>query len=248
MPEGSALSRGSVRDRTHALKRAGRAPSAMIRRPEVLLSAPVRAVLFDMDGVLVFSEDAWFSVFNETLTGFGHRPVSRAEFDAIYGNGAAADRDAYMPERRVEEIDASYARLFEAHLGEIRPNAEAVPVLAELRRRGIRTSVATNTTAPLARRVLALHGLLPLLDATASADEAGAGKPDPAVVRLAAQRVGEPLEACLFVGDSRYDEAAGAAAPVRFVGLGHGEGTRIERLEELLALVPAAAAPLNSPV
>jgi phosphoglycolate phosphatase/AHBA synthesis associated protein len=220
----------------------------MIRRPEVSLSVPVRAVLFDMDGVLVFSEDAWFSVFNETLVGFGHRPVSRAEFDAIYGNGAAADRDAYMPERSVAEIDAAYARLFEAHLGEIRPNAEAAEVLATLRRRGIRTSVATNTTAPLARRVLALHGLLPLLDATASADEAGAGKPDPAVVRLAAERVGVPLTECLFVGDSRFDAAAGAAAPVRFVGLGHGDAGRIERLGELLVLVPAGAAPINSRV
>ncbi len=220
----------------------------MIRGPEVPLIAPVRAVLFDMDGVLVFSEDAWFSVFNETLAGFGHTPVSRAEFDAIYGNGAAADRDAYMPERRVEEIDAAYARLFETHLGEVRPNVEAVPVLEELRRRGIRTSVATNTTAPLARRVLALHGLLPLLDGTASADEAGAGKPDPAVVRLAAARVGTPLDECLFVGDSRYDEAAAAAAPVRFVGLGHGGGTRIERLGELLGLVGPPAAPINSRV
>lgn len=220
----------------------------MIRRPEVLVSAPVRAVLFDMDGVLVFSEDAWFAVFNETLIHFGYPAVSRAEFDAIYGNGAAADRDAYMPERRVEEIDAAYARLFEEHLAEIRPNGEALAVLAELRRRGVRTAVATNTTAPLARKVLALHGLLPLLDATASADEAGAGKPDPAVVRLAATRVGVPLSECLFVGDSRFDAAAGAAAPVRFVGLGHGAGERIERLEELLELVGIEAAPINSRV
>ena len=194
----------------------------------------VKAVLFDMDGVLVFSEDAWFSVYNETLVLFGHPPVPRAAFDAIYGNGAAADRDFYMPERTVEEIEAAYARLFEAHLGEIRPNVEAVRVLGELRRRGIRTSVATNTTAPLARRILALHGLLPLLDATASADEAGAGKPDPAVVRLAASRVATPLPDCIFVGDSRFDAQAAAAAPVRFLGLAHGDGPRIERLGELL--------------
>lgn len=207
--------------------------SAMIRAPEVELVSPVKAVLFDMDGVLVFSEDAWFSVYNETLVLFGHPAVARAEFDAIYGNGAAADRDSYMPERTVEEIEAAYARLFEAHLAEIRPNAEAASVLGELRRRGIRTSVATNTTAPLARRILALHGLLHLLDATASADEAGAGKPDPAVVRLAAQRVDAPLSECLFVGDSRFDAQAAAAAPVRFVGLAHGDGARIERLGEL---------------
>ena len=210
----------------------------MIRGPEVPLVSPVRSVLFDMDGVLVFSEDAWFEVYNRTLGLFGHDPVPRSEFDSIYGNGAAADRDAYMPERTVAEIEAAYARLFEEHLGEIRPNVEAQGVLRELRRRGIRTSVATNTTAPLARRILTLHGLLPILDATASADEAGTGKPDPAVVRLAAERVGTPLAECLFVGDSRFDAQAAAAAPVRFVGLGFGDGSRIERLGELLDLVP----------
>ena len=198
----------------------------------------IRAVLFDMDGVLVFSEDAWFEVYNRTLVHFGHLPVPRAEFDSIYGNGAAADREAYMPERTVAEIEATYARLFEEHLDQVRPNAEARGVLEALRRRGIRTAVATNTTAPLARRILDLHGLLPLLDATASADEAGAGKPDPAVVRLAAARAGVPLESSLFVGDSRFDAQAAAAAPVRFVGLGHDDGARIERLGGLLALVP----------
>jgi len=197
---------------------------------------PVRAVLFDMDGVLVFSEDAWFEVYNRTLALFGHPRVPRAEFDSIYGNGAAADREAYMPERTVAEIEAAYARLFEEHLETVRPNAEAASVLSELRRRGIRTAVATNTTAPLARRILGLHGLLPLVDATASADEAGAGKPDPAVVKLAAARVGAPLGECLFVGDSRFDAAAAAAAPVRFVGLGHGSGERVERLADLLGL------------
>ena len=201
---------------------------------------PVRAVLFDMDGVLVFSEDAWFEVYNRTLVLFGHAPVPRAEFDSIYGNGAAADRRCYMPERTVAEIEAAYARLFEEHLKRVRPNAEAPGVLSELRRRGVRTAVATNTTAPLARRILDLHGLLTLVDATASADEAGAGKPDPAVVKLAAERVGTALPECLFVGDSRFDAEAAAAAPVRFVGFGHGSGERVERLAELLDLVPAA--------
>ncbi|MBK9372349.1 MAG: HAD family phosphatase [Holophagales bacterium] len=198
----------------------------------------LRAVLFDMDGVLVFSEDAWFAVYNRMLVQFGRAPVPRAEFDAIYGNGATADRDAYLPDRTVEEIEAAYASLFEEHLGQVRPNVEAKGVLVELRRRGIRIAVATNTTAPLARRILDLQGLLPLVDATASANEAGAGKPDPAVVRLAAERVGTPLSQCLFVGDSRFDAQAAAAAPVRFVGLGHGDGERIERLGEILDLVP----------
>lgn len=201
--------------------------------------APVRAVLFDMDGVLVFSEDAWFAVYNETLAHFGHPAISRAAFDTIYGNGTAADRDAYMPERTVAEIDAAYARFFEARLDRIRPNPEAADVLRELRRRGVATSVATNTNRPLAGRILEAQGLLGLVDAVTGADEAGAGKPDPAVVRLAASRTGAPLEACVFVGDSRVDEEAARRAPVRFVGYRYGGGQRIESLGAL----PELAAP-----
>ncbi len=208
-----------------------------------VFAGPVRAVLFDMDGVLVFSEDAWFAVYNETLVAFGHAEISRTAFDAIYGNGTAADRDAYMPERTVAEIDAAYARFFAARLDRIRPNPEAADVLRELRRMGVATSVATNTNRMLAGRILEARGLLGLVDAVTGADEAGAGKPDPAVVRLAAARAGTPLEACLFVGDSRFDEEASRRAPVRFVGYRFGAGARVETLAALPALVaPAGAA------
>ena len=194
-----------------------------------------------MDGVLVFSEDAWFAVYNETLAHFGHSPISREAFDAIYGNGTEADRDAYMPERTVAEVDAAYARFFEARLDRIRPNPEAVDTLRELDRMGVARSVATNTNRPLAARILDVQGLLPLLDAVTGADEAGAGKPDPAVVRLAAERVGAPLEACVFVGDSRFDEEAARRAPVRFLGYRYGSGERVASLSTLPALVGVAA-------
>jgi HAD superfamily hydrolase (TIGR01549 family) len=98
-------------------------------------------------------------------------------------------------------------------------------------------AVATNTNRVLAERILALNGLLGEVDALAGADEAGAGKPDPSVVRLAAQRVGVPLPECLFVGDSKYDRLAARDAPVRFVGYRYGEGERIGSLAELEKLV-----------
>ena len=194
-----------------------------------------------MDGVLVFSEEVWFAVYNETLVHFGHPAIPRGAFDAIYGNGTEADRATYMPERTVEEINAAYAQFFERHLAKIRPNAEAPAFLAEARARGVGICVATNTTSPLAGRVLALTGLLPLLDEIAAADEAGAGKPDPAVLHLAAARLGVPLAECLFVGDSRYDAEAASRAPVAFVGYRYGNGDRISALEDLLPRLPRPA-------
>jgi phosphoglycolate phosphatase-like HAD superfamily hydrolase len=55
------------------------------------------------------------------------------------------------------------------------------------------------------------------------------------IVRLAAERVGLALSDCLFVGDSRYDEAAALAAPVRFVGYRFGEGERVASLHEFVS-------------
>lgn len=195
-----------------------------------------------MDGVLVFSEDAWYAVYNETLGFFGHPAISREAFDEIYGNGTEADRAMYMPERTVEEINAAYARFFERHFDRIQPNAEAPALLAEARLRGVSTCVATNTTRPLAGRILAGVGLLPLVDDVAAADEAGAGKPDPAVLHLAAARLGIPLAESLFVGDSRYDAEAALRAPVPFVGYRYGDGARIGSLGELLPLLPPSPA------
>lgn len=194
----------------------------------------VKAVLFDMDGVLVFSEEAWFLVYNDTLQHFGHAPVPRPEFNAIYGNGTKADRDMYMPERSIEEVDEAYARFFQLHLDAVYPNPEAVQVLRELRARGIKTAAATNTQHRLARRILDSEGLLAHLDEVACADEAGAGKPDPAVLYLASKRLGLPLTDSVFVGDSRYDLEAARRAPVAFHPFRFGEEGRIDSLRELL--------------
>ena len=190
-----------------------------------------------MDGVLLFSEEAWFAVYNETLRHFGHAPIDRAAFDRIYGNGTEADRDLYMPERSVQEVDSAYRTFFASHLDRVATNGEALPVLRTLRERGIRTSLATNTNRPLAEELLRRAGLLEALDMVACADEVAAGKPDPAVLHLASRRLGIPLHEAFFVGDSRYDAEAAAAAPVRFAGYHFGTGVRIESLDDILERV-----------
>jgi HAD superfamily hydrolase (TIGR01549 family) len=196
--------------------------------------AAARGVLFDMDGVLVFSTEAWFGVYNDTLSHFGHPRIGREDFLRIFGNGTRADRAAYMPERTVEEIDGAYRRFFADRLGDVALNPEAPDALRSLRASGVRTSLATNTHRALAEKILGRLEIAPLLDALACADEAGAGKPDPAVVRLAAERLGLPLSDCVMVGDSRYDEEAARDAPVAFRGYRYGAApTRIEALSEI---------------
>ncbi|MGH9443028.1 MAG: HAD family hydrolase [Thermoanaerobaculia bacterium] len=192
---------------------------------------PGRGVLFDMDGVLVFSSSAWFGVYNDTLDHFGHPRIPEDEFLTIFGNGTAADREKYMPERSIAEIDEAYRRFFRQHLSQIDVNPSAESTLRRLAASGAKIGLATNTNHGLAEAILGQFGLTDLLDALAGADEAGAGKPDPAVVRLAASKLGLPLDRCVFVGDSIYDEEAARRAPVDFIGFRFGSGPR--RIEEL---------------
>src|SRR5450759_3929815 len=168
----------------------------------------MRAVIFDMDGVLVFSEDVWFSVYNATLAHFSHAAISREDFDAIYGNGTEADRAMYMPERTVSEIDAAYARFFADRLDEIRVNPEAPGVLGALRAAGVRTALATNTNRPLADRILSLAGLAPLLDAVASSAEATASSSG---ARPARERIRSASGRFVFVASAVRTPAARSA-------------------------------------
>ncbi|MBL8939307.1 MAG: haloacid dehalogenase, partial [Archangium sp.] len=51
----------------------------------------MRAVLFDMDGVLVRSEEVWFRVVEAAGVRFRNRAITREEFFPTFGQGTAAD-------------------------------------------------------------------------------------------------------------------------------------------------------------
>ena len=85
-----------------------------------------------------------------------------------------------------------------------------VPMLTELRARGLRTAILSNCSA---EEVAALGSsvLTPLFDAVIFSYETGLCKPDPAIYRLAAARLGVSPAECLFIGDGGSCELYGAA-------------------------------------
>ena len=51
----------------------------------------IKAVLFDMDGVLVNSFEAWLSLVNATATHFGYPEIDRERFQRAYGQSTESD-------------------------------------------------------------------------------------------------------------------------------------------------------------
>ncbi len=197
----------------------------------------VRAVLFDMDGVLVDSFEAWLCLMNATALHFGYPPVGREQFRAVYGQPTEEDVRMFFPRHTVTEVEAFYDAHFTDYTQHIEANPDAAGVLAALRRMGVGVGVVTNTPSPLARRVLEGLDLAP--DELVGGSDVPAAKPAPDMVLRACGLLGVAPAEALMVGDSTYDRQAAGAAGVRFAGLGIDGDVRLQRLGAVIALMGA---------
>src|SRR5690606_21427535 len=111
-------------------------------------------VLFDLDGVLVRSEEPWFRTVEESGRRFRGRPVTREEFAPTFGQGTRADIEVFGLRCSVEELDRFYVEVFPRFASETWVDPEAAPLLDALGERGLKRAVVTNTVTPLARIVL----------------------------------------------------------------------------------------------
>jgi HAD superfamily hydrolase (TIGR01549 family) len=199
-------------------------------------------VLFDLDGVLVRSEEPWFRTVEESGRRFRGRPVTREEFAPTFGQGTRADIEVFGLRCSVEELDRFYVEVFPRFASETWVDPEAAPLLDALGERGLKRAVVTNTVTPLARIVLESASLLSRLEVVACASEVAHPKPEPDLVIEALRRLGVGAGEAWMVGDSRYDREAARAAGVHFVGLGIDGDARIDALGQLLPLIDRARA------
>ncbi|MHB8876024.1 MAG: HAD family hydrolase [Myxococcaceae bacterium] len=192
-----------------------------------------RAVLFDLDGVLVKSAETWFRVLEEAGKRFRGRPVTREEFAPTFGQGTAADVRVFGLKLSTAELDNFYKQHFARFADSMWINPDASPLLETLENRGFLLALVTNSVTPLAEEILALARLRGFFQVVACADQVEHPKPAPDLVLHACRRLGVQTSEAWMVGDSRYDKGAAEGAGVTFVGLGIDGAVRIEQLGEL---------------
>jgi phosphoglycolate phosphatase-like HAD superfamily hydrolase len=185
----------------------------------------VRAVLLDIDGTLVDSNDAHARTWVDALTQFGH-PVSFERVRRLIGMGgdkllAEIGIDKQSPLGR--RIDERKAELFARdHLPHLAGFPQARELLVRLIDVGLTLVVATSAKKAEADALLDRCNARDLVPTRASSDDAESSKPAPDIVEAALALAHVPPEAALMLGDTPYDVRAARRAGVHCVGLRSG--------------------------
>jgi HAD superfamily hydrolase (TIGR01509 family) len=198
---------------------------------------PVRAVLFDLDGVLIDSYEAWYRVVNAAARHFRKPDVDRDRFQAGWGQGIDADVKEFFPGCAQAEVERFYEERLLDHGSEVKVTEDALETLLQLRAAEVHRAVITNTPTLLARDLLAWVGLIGLVDVTVGPGHGIAPKPAPDVVLRACDVLGVQPGAALVVGDSVFDERAARAAKAQFLGYRHPGGRSVQQLAEVVRQV-----------
>ena len=183
-----------------------------------------RAVLWDLDGTLVDSEDYHWQSWRDALEPEG-LAITYEQFLASFGKkndpimrewlGAGYTAERAM--RLADAKEADYRRLVGAHGLTALPGAREW--LTALHAAGWKQAIVTS--APLANAEIMLRALdmTPLFEAIVTAEDVSHGKPDPEVFLAAAARLGVPPARCIVVEDAAAGVEGARRAGMKSVGV-----------------------------
>lgn len=199
--------------------------------PPPRCDAPVRAVIFDLDGVIVSTDEfhylAWKELADSEGIGFDReinhrlRGVSRMASLDIILERAGKPYTLAQREAMAERKNARYRELLNRLTSRnILPGV--LVLLARLRERGVKVAIASSSrNTP---RILERTGLAQAFDAVADGSDITRSKPDPEVFLLAARRLGVPPRRCLVVEDAAAGVEGAHAGGMRCLAVGSAAG------------------------
>jgi len=188
--------------------------------------AELEAVIFDMDGVIARSEEAWIQSEREFLEGKGiylgeegwrdfqlrHAPylAGRNQTEA-----ARFYQEVFELKESVEEIRRQRMAIVRRYFSEVELVPGAVEVIQALWEGGLKIGLASGSPLELIELVLKRYELERYFSAVISGDEIHEGKPNPTIYLLAAQELRAPPARCLVVEDAPNGVKAAKAAGMR---------------------------------
>jgi HAD superfamily hydrolase (TIGR01509 family) len=182
----------------------------------------IEAVVFDLDGVLLDSEQLWDEVRERLVCERGGRWHEHAQRDMMGMSSTEWSRymhDVIGLREPPEEISAEVVRRMGERYREELPLLPGARAAVERLAARWPLGLASSSNRPLIDLVLDVSGLARLFRATVSSEEVARGKPAPDVFLEAARRLGVAPERCAVVEDSANGIRAGRAAGMLVVAI-----------------------------
>jgi N-acetyl-D-muramate 6-phosphate phosphatase len=183
------------------------------------MAAPLRAVLFDLDGTLLDTAPDMVGALNTLRLEALLAPLSYEEVRSTVSHGAARLVKLGFPAADLETFAGLQQRYLEIYRGTVSVRTRLFKgmdqVLAALAERGLLCGIVTNKPAWLTDPLLEQLGLTARFACVVSGDTVSARKPDAMPMLHAAQLAGVDARECLYVGDAERDIQAAHAAGMR---------------------------------
>jgi HAD superfamily hydrolase (TIGR01509 family) len=182
----------------------------------------IDAVVFDLDGLLIDSEQVWDAAREELAKERGGRWHPQAQRDMM--GMSSPEWSRYMhdvigvpdpPDQINAEVVRRVERIYREHLPLIPGAQDAVRRLAQRWPLGL----ASSSNRELIDLALELMGIAGCFQATVSSEEVARGKPSPDVYLEAASRLGADPARCVAIEDSSNGIRAGHAAGMAVIAV-----------------------------
>ena len=184
---------------------------------------PYKAVIFDMDGVIVDSEPRHERAFRAVIEEIGYTGKHSLRFEDYVGR---TDRvlwqdfvAAHDPSQSLEELLTMKRLKVIDILRSERPVFEGVAELIKVLASQVRLALASGSERPIVEEVLTLAGLRRWFKVIVSGSDITDGKPEPDIFLTTARLLQIRPDDCVVIEDSRPGVAAALAAGMRVIAI-----------------------------
>jgi len=195
----------------------------MVSQPVQTSDPDFKAVIFDMDGVIVDSEPRHERAFLEVVREIGYGETHGVHWPEYVGR---SDHELWVdfvarhspPQPLTQLIKMKRDRVLEIIRRE-EPIFDGLADLVEKLARVCKLGLASGSERPVVEAVLALQDLRRFFSVTVTAGDVKRGKPAPDIFLRAAELLGVAPVACWVIEDSRPGIAAGLAAGMKVIAI-----------------------------